>query len=115
MENTELLEAIGQMMDEKLAAQDKKMDEKLTVQKQEILGSVDEKFAEQDLRIMHNVSILFENEFQPQLTLLAEGQKAILDKLVAPSRVEAVESRVDICEVAIRQLSTDVKELKRTR
>jgi len=65
------------MLDEKdLQAIFQIMDSKLAAQKQEVMGEV---------------QVLMESQFQPQFSLLAEGQQAILEKLVSRSRVDDLE------------------------
>ena len=61
------------------------------------------------------VSLLLENKVDPQLRLLAEGQQAILEKLVPVSRVEALEDEVKFLRAFVVQLSERVDALQKAQ
>lgn len=70
----------------------------------------------QDLdQIGRVVSLLLENKVDPQLRLLAEGQQAILEKLVPVSRVEALEDEVKFLRAFVVQLSERVDALQKAQ
>ena len=87
----ELLEAIGEMVDAKLARQ-----------KEEILDEA-----------THRINVLLENKVQTQFNLLAEGQQSILEKLVPRSRVDDLEEEVRFLKSMIRRMSEDIQQLKK--
>ena len=59
---------------------DRKLDQKLAKQKQDILKEG-----------THNMMVLIESHVTPQLKLLAEGQQAILERLLPRSRADDLE------------------------
>ena len=98
------LQAIGEIMDTKLA-----------LQKTDIMHDVSGMFAQQKTEMMQEVSVLMDSKFTPRFNLLAEGQQAILDKMTPVSRVEALEDRVRFLEVIVRQLNEDMQVLKKAQ
>ena len=54
-----------------------------------------------------------ENRIDPQLQVLAEGQKTILETLAPKNRVEALEDEVEFMKRLFKSLSRDVDELKK--
>ena len=89
------------MLDEKdLQAISEIMDSKLAVQKQEIMGEV---------------QVLMESQFQPQFNLLAEGQQAILEKLVPRSRVDDLEDEVKFLKSMVRRMDDELQALKKAQ
>lgn len=66
-------------------------------------------------QIGRTVSVLLENQITPQLRLLAEGQQAILEKLVPASRVEALEEEVKFLRAFVVQLAERVEALQQAR
>ena len=55
----------------------------------------------------------FESAIMPKFDLLAEGQQAILDKLVPRSRVDELEEEIKLLKIVIRQMNADLQELKK--
>ncbi|WP_312612929.1 hypothetical protein [Oscillibacter sp.] len=89
------------MLDEKdLQAISEIMDSKLAAQKQEIMGEV---------------QVLMESQFQPQFNLLAEGQQAILEKLVPRSRVDDLEDEVKFLKSMVRRMDDELQALKKAQ
>lgn len=71
---------------------------------------------ERDLdQIGRVVLLLLENQINPQLRLLAEGQQAILDKLVPVSRVEELETEVKFLRAFVVQLAEKVELLQKAQ
>ncbi len=71
---------------------------------------------ERDLdQIGRVVSLLLENQINPQLRLLAEGQQAILDKLVPVSRVDELETEVKFLRAFVVQLAEKVELLQKAQ
>ena len=64
---------------------------------------------------MQGVAVLMENKIDPQLRLLAEGQQAILDKLVPVSRVEELETEVKFLRAFVVQLAEKVELLQKAQ
>lgn len=89
------------MLDEKdLQAISEIMDSNLAAQKQEIMGEV---------------QVLMESQFQPQFNLLAEGQQAILEKLVSRSRVDDLEDEVKFLKSMVRRMDDELQVLKKAQ
>lgn len=111
------LQAIAQLManqEQKLSAM---MDKKLAQQKTEILEEMDTKLVQQEKgfqsEILRQMNILIENVFTPRFDLLAEGQQAILEKLVSTDDVEVIESRIDTLEIVVKKHSREIADLKK--
>lgn len=64
---------------------------------------------------MQGVAVLMENKIDPQLRLLAEGQQAILDKLVPVSRVDELETEVKFLRAFVVQLAEKVELLQKAQ
>lgn len=85
------------MLDEKdLQAISQIMDSKLAAQKKEIMGEV---------------QVLME----PQFNLLAEGQQAILERLVPRSRVDDLEDEVKFLKSMVRRMDEELQALKKAQ
>ena len=87
------LQAIAQLMYQKLAQQ-----------KQEILDEA-----------THRMQVLLDTEVTTQFNLLAENQEEILNRLSSPEDAELLESRVDTLELAVRKHSREIAELKKAQ
>lgn len=61
------------------------------------------------------LNLVAENVLMPQLNLLAEGQKALLDKLAPKSRVEELEEEVAFLKSVVRANTRDIAELKKAQ
>ena len=82
---------------------------------QAIAQLMDAKLAQQKQDIMHDVKVLLDTEVTTRFNLLAEGQQAILEKLVPMSRVEAVEADIAVLKQAVRAMSQEIAELKKAQ
>ena len=87
------LQAIAQLMDQKLAQQ-----------KQEILDEA-----------THRMQVLLDTEVTTKFNLLAENQEEILNRLSSPEDAELLESRVDTLELAVRKHSREIAELQKAQ
>ena len=72
--------------------------------------------AAQEKRVLaesaHNMKVIVETAIQPQFNLLAEGQQAILEKLVPRSRVDELDEEVKFLKVVVRQMNDEIQLLK---
>lgn len=75
--------------------------ELLAQQKQEILAET-----------AQAMNVLIETKVQTQLNILAEGQQAILEKLVPRSRVDDLEEEVKFLKVIVRKMNEEIQQLK---
>ena len=85
-------------------------------QEQRINNRMDDKFAEQEQNIMQNVAVLMEAKFQPQFNLLAEGQRAILEKMDAmtpKAKTEELEEEIKFLKSIVKIHSEQIQELKK--
>ena len=87
MDDKSLLEALGQMMDVKLAQQ-----------KQEI---------------MHEMKVLLDAEFTPKFNLLAENQDEILRQMPTGEDEELLDTRIAALEAVVRKHGRDIAALKK--
>lgn len=79
----------------------------------EMLEAMKAIVGEAEQRISKNTVVLMESEFTPKFDLLAEGQRAILDKLPNADDVEIIDGRIATLEAIVRKLSREVAELKK--
>ena len=87
MVDKELLEAIGQMMDTKLAQQRKE--------------------------IMQDVKTLLDSEFTPRFNLLAENQDEILRRVPTEEDEELWNTRLAALEAMVKKHSREIAALKK--
>ena len=120
------LQAIAQLMDQKLAQQKQDifgvMDQKLAQQKQDIFGVMDQKLAQQKKEILsetaHQMKTLIDLEVTPKFNLLAEGLQNVndrLDRLATPEEFEIMGSRMDTLELVVKKHSREIAELKKAQ
>lgn len=90
MDEKALLEAIGQMMDAKLAQQ-----------KAEILDEA-----------THRMKVLLETEVTTKFNLLAEGQDEILRKMPGEDDIDIIDGRLNTLEAIAKKHSREIAALK---
>lgn len=76
---------------------------------------MDEKLDRQKRELRDEFMTVIESEVTPKLRLLAEGQEAILEKIVPESRVEALEADVIVLKEAVKYLSERVQALEKAQ
>ncbi len=104
------------MLDEKdIQIIAKLMDEKLDQQKQELRGEVGKMLDQQKQELRGEFMTVIESEVTPKLRLLAEGQEAILEKMVPVSRIDALEADVIVLKDAVKYLSEKVQALEKAQ
>lgn len=57
----------------------------------------------------------FESAVIPKFDLLADGQAAILEKMVPRSRVDDLEEEVRFLKTVVRQMNEDLQKLKKAQ
>lgn len=57
----------------------------------------------------------FESAIMPKFDLLADGQKTIMDAITPESEIEALRSKVEILEIAVRSMNKEIAELKKAQ
>ncbi len=65
--------------------------------------------------IAHLMRVIIESDINPKLNLLAEGQQAILEKLVPRSRVDDLEEEVKFLKIVVRQMNEEIQRLKKAQ
>lgn len=66
-------------------------------------------------REIAKINIRLENVIEPRIEALAEGQKTILETLASKSRVEALEDEVSFLKQMIKNLATEISDLKKAQ
>lgn len=91
MDDKALLEAIGQMMDAKLAQQ-----------KAEILDEA-----------THRMKVLLDAEVAAKFNLLAEGQEDILRRMPNEDDMDIIDGRLDTLEAMVKKHGKEIAALKK--
>lgn len=95
-----------------------RMDLKMTRMDQDI-SRIDQNMARMDQDISRmdqditRIKIILEHDIPKQLSLLAEGQSIILERLPKPGKAEEIEDRVDVLETVVTMHSADIADLKK--
>lgn len=127
------LQAISELMDEKITASEARTDEKFAA----LEARTDEKFAalearmeklilESEARTMAHVDekvdaaearmlVMMESFFTPKFNLLADSIALLHEKLAPKEAVEVLEDRVDVLEAAVKHHSQEITELKKAQ
>ena len=112
MTEQELLQAIGQMMEEKLAPVNGRLDgiDKRLDGIDERLNGIDERLDGIDERLIR-VEASLDHEIRPAIQLLAEGHALILERLddKIDAKTEKLEWRVDAIEEVLKQHLREAK------
>lgn len=61
------------------------------------------------------INVSLENEIRPKLDLLFEGQKTLLETLAPKNRVEALEDEMAFLKQVIKNLASEVNDLKKAQ
>lgn len=64
-------------------------------------------------RVLVESKVMQEGYFDPKFNLLADGQKLIREKMLPAEAIEDVEDRVDVLEIAVKEHTREIQELKR--
>ncbi len=115
------LQAIENLVDQRISASEVRMTETLTgtltemmdekIQASEVrMGEMmDEKIRASESRMM----AMMESLFMPQFNLLAEKMDALEQKVVRREEHERVEARVDVLEAVVKVHSIEIERLKK--
>ena len=115
------LQAIENLIDQRISASEVRMTETLTgtltemmdekIQASEVrMGEMmDEKIRASESRMM----AMMESLFMPQCNLLAEKMDALEQKVVRREEHERVEARVDVLEAVVKVHSIEIERLKK--
>lgn len=62
---------------------------------------------------VHDMQVIIENTILPQLKLLAEGQRTILETLAPKSKTEELEEEVDLLKAIVRAQAARIDALEK--
>jgi len=108
-------------MDQKMTRMDQdisRIDQNMAQMDQDI-SRIDQNMARMDQDISRmdqditRIKIILEHDIPKQLSLLAEGQSIILERLPKPGKAEEIEDRVDVLETVVTMHSADIADLKK--
>ena len=111
------------MLEEKdLQAIAQLMDQKLSQQKQDILGEVKDQLSQQKQEILkeatQSMKVLLDADVTPKFNLLAEeiqGLHEKLDRMAPKSEIEELKSEVSVLKLAIRTMNQEIAEPKKAQ
>ena len=98
------LQAIAQIMDQKLAQQ-----------KREIMGETKELLSQQKREMYEEMGVLIENEVTPKFNLLAEGQEDILHRMPSEDDMDIIDGRLTTLEASVKKLNREVAQFKKAQ
>ena len=104
MVDQEMLQAISEMMDQKMAAQ-----------KAEITQDTQHMLTAQKSEIAHETQLMMENYFDPKFNLLAENQQIMMEKLQTLDDLEVMDTRITALEAMVKKINRELKELKQAQ
>lgn len=134
MTDQELLQAIGQVVETKMdpMRQDiqgikediqgvkediRKLDQRVGALEQQV-GALGQQVRTLDQRVgtleeqMTGVRVYLDTDLRRTLNLLLEGQKAVWDRATPPERYDELEVRTSALELAVKQHSQEIQDLK---
>ena len=107
------LQAIAQIMDEKISASEERMnnrmDKRISESEERMNNRMDRRISESE----QHMSVLMESYFDPKFELLADSIKDIQEKLVPRCRVDDLEDEVKFLKVMYRQMVERVALLEK--
>ena len=126
MNENELLQAIGQIVDEKISASEQRMIAAISQQGKDLRAEMAQQgkdlraeMDQREQRILeegrNNMLVLIESEIMPKFNLLVEGQQELRDMMIPRSRFEDLEEEVRFMKTIIRQMTEDIAKLKKAQ
>ena len=82
---------------------------------QAIAALMDSKMAQQRKEIINEVKVLMEADLMPKFDLLADGIKAINEKMIPAEAIDEIEDRLDALEATVRLHSKEIAKLKKAQ
>lgn len=82
---------------------------------QAIAALMDSKMAQQKKEIINEVKVLMEADVMPKFDLLADGIKAINEKMIPAEAIDEIEDRLDALEATVRLHSKEIAKLKKAQ
>ena len=119
MNEKELLQAIGQIIDEKISASEQRMTANMQTAIVQQTAELRAEMDQREQRILedsrNNMLVLIESEITPKFNLLADGQQELRDMMIPRSRFEDLEEEVRFMKAIIRQMTEDIAKLKKAQ
>ena len=119
MNENELLQAIGQIIDEKISASEQRMTANMQTAMAQQTAELRAEMDQREQRVLeesrNNMLVLIESEITPKFNLLADGQQEIRDMMIPRSRFEDLEEEVRFMKTIIRQMTEDIAKLKKAQ
>ena len=120
------LQAIAQIMDEKISASESRMKEEIGARMKEEISASESRMKEEisasESRMKEEISasesrmmVLMESYFEPKFNLLADGQALIREKMLPAEALSAAEDRIDVLEAVVRLHSGEIEKLKKAQ
>ena len=111
------LQQIKDLMDAQKSEILQQTQELMRAQKDEILQQTQELMRAQKDEVLHqaaqNTQVIIEKTIGKQLQLLLEGQKLMMETLAPHSRVDALESEMDLAKSVLRSHSERIDALEK--
>ena len=119
MNENELLQAIGQIIDEKISASEQRMTANMQTAMAQQTAELRAEMDQREQRVLeesrNNMLVLIESEITPKFNLLADGQQGLRDMMIPRSRFEDLEEEVRFMKTIIRQMTEDIAKLKKAQ
>lgn len=113
MTDQELLQAIGEVVETKMEP----MRQDVHTIKEDV-RSLQKNFTKLEKRVgdleekVTGIRVYIDTDLDRTLKLLLEGQQAVWDRATPPERYDALEVRMSALEMAVKQHSQEIQELK---
>lgn len=115
----EKIQASEQRTDEKLQAMEQRTDEKLRAMEQRIATNtaqfVREEIQAAEQRIMQGAAALMDAEFTKHFKLLSEQQDRVLSGLADEDDLSIIDGRLDDLETTVKRHSAEITKLKKAQ
>ena len=109
------LQAIAQIMDEKISASESRMKEEISARMKEEISASESRMKEEISASESRMMVLMESYFEPKFNLLADGQALIREKMLPAEALSAAEDRIDVLEAVVRLHSGEIEKLKKAQ
>lgn len=109
------IQMIAKLMDERLDRKFESFEQRIDGKLETLEQQMNKKLDQQKRELHGEFMTVIESEVTPKLRLLAEGQEAILEKMVPVSRIDALEADVIVLKDAVKYLSEKVQALEKAQ
>jgi len=105
------LQAIANLMDEKIRASEARMTEKIEASEARMTERMESRAQESESRMM----AMMEAYFEPRFNLLGDQIKLLQEKMLPAEALEDLEDRMDVAEAMLKQHSQEIEALKKAQ